>query len=289
VTEETAPKRRPVVERYGPWVALYAAIALTASGEFELAVLVGFPSWIAWALPTACDVYVMQAMRRRHDVTLALLLAVGANAVYHLAATGLFGVTAAGRPTWWLVVLVSAIAPLIVWRVHRITEDRIPLSANETDNAPADTAVDPAPAADNSPVPVAPAVASEAPPIVAPPTPVVADSTPAPAANTTRQESTPAAPAAPGPVAKKPAKKTPKATHRRPGGKAPRRSMDEWVDLAGPIFHTEFMRLRRQPTASEFATAIEAAGHGRVSDSTAKNIRTEILDRTDVPALDQAD
>jgi hypothetical protein len=71
--------------------------------------------------------------------------------------------------------------------------------------------------------------------------------------------------------------------------KAPRRSMDDWVEVAGPIFHAELHRLRRQPTASEFASAIDAAGHGRVSDSTAKNIRTEILDRTDVPALDDSD
>lgn len=71
--------------------------------------------------------------------------------------------------------------------------------------------------------------------------------------------------------------------------KAPRRSKTEWVDLAGPVFHAEFRRLRRQPTADEFATAIEAAGLGRVSESTAKNIRFEILDRTDVPALDESD
>lgn len=69
--------------------------------------------------------------------------------------------------------------------------------------------------------------------------------------------------------------------------KAPRRSLDEWVPLAGPIFHAEFQRLRRQPTANEFAQAIEAAGHGSVSDTTAKTIRAEILDRADVPALSE--
>ncbi|MGY1439509.1 DUF2637 domain-containing protein [Streptomyces reniochalinae] len=72
----------------------------------------------------------------------------------------------------------------------------------------------------------------------------------------------------------------------KPSGKAPRRSMSEWVELTEPVFHDEFQKLRRQPTASEFAEAIKEAGHGRPSDSTAKNIRTEILDRTDVPALD---
>jgi hypothetical protein len=67
--------------------------------------------------------------------------------------------------------------------------------------------------------------------------------------------------------------------------KAPRRSLDEWVTLAGPIFHDQFQVLRRQPTANEFAQAIEKAGHGAVSDTTAKSIRAEILDRADVPAL----
>lgn len=65
-----------------------------------------------------------------------------------------------------------------------------------------------------------------------------------------------------------------------------RRSMTEWVELAGPLFHQEMDRLHRQPTGDEFAEAIERAGLGSVSPSTAKNIRTEILDRAPVPALD---
>lgn len=69
------------------------------------------------------------------------------------------------------------------------------------------------------------------------------------------------------------------------GKRAPRRSLAEWVDLAGPAFHLERDRLGRQPTADEFATAICAAGLGRVSGSTAKTIRSGILDRTDLPQL----
>lgn len=65
-----------------------------------------------------------------------------------------------------------------------------------------------------------------------------------------------------------------------------RRSMTEWVDLAGPVFHAEFERLRRQPTGDEFAEAIKKARLGTVSASTAKNIRAEILDRAELPALD---
>jgi hypothetical protein len=65
-----------------------------------------------------------------------------------------------------------------------------------------------------------------------------------------------------------------------------RRSMTEWVALAEPLWHEETARLRRQPTGEEFAEAIGRAGLGQVSASTAKNIRMEILDRQDVPALD---
>jgi hypothetical protein len=70
------------------------------------------------------------------------------------------------------------------------------------------------------------------------------------------------------------------------GKKAPRRSLDEWVDLAAPIFHAEFGRLKRMPTANEFATAIKEARLGVVSDTRAKSIRAEILDRSELPALD---
>ena len=68
--------------------------------------------------------------------------------------------------------------------------------------------------------------------------------------------------------------------------KSTRRSMTEWVELAGPIFHAEFERLHRQPTGDEFAEAIRKAKLGTVSASTAKNIRTEILDRAELPVLD---
>jgi T5orf172 domain len=65
-----------------------------------------------------------------------------------------------------------------------------------------------------------------------------------------------------------------------------RRAMTEWVALTTPVFHAEFERLKRQPTAHEFAEAIKKAGHGAVSASTAKNVRTEILDRSPLPSLD---
>lgn len=86
-----------------------------------------------------------------------------------------------------------------------------------------------------------------------------------------------------------PSRLTSKNRHGGPFGDQPRRTrraMTEWVNLAGPIFRDEFERLQRQPTADEFAEAIERAGLGTVSASTAKNIRTEILDRSPLPSLD---
>jgi hypothetical protein len=82
---------------------------------------------------------------------------------------------------------------------------------------------------------------------------------------------------------------TPRPRTPRPGAsrsRKGRRSMTEWVDVAGPVFHAEFERLRRQPTGDEFAEAIKKARLGTVSASTAKNIRAEILDRAELPALD---
>jgi len=98
-------------------------------------------------------------------------------------------------------------------------------------------------------------------------------------------------PSVDGSVVEKPAKpsttRRPKAARSAAGKRPPRRPLDEWVEIAKPIFHAEFQRLRRQPTANEFAQAIDRAGHGLPSDTVAKTIRAEILDRADVPALSE--
>lgn len=123
-------KARKGFDHWGPWIALWAAVGLTASGEYALAQFVGFGGF-SFLLPIGIDVYVIQAFRRHRDVAVALILMVVTNALVHLAEAGLFGVretTAHGettyQPLWWLIVLVSGIAPFIVWRVHRITETK---------------------------------------------------------------------------------------------------------------------------------------------------------------------
>ncbi|WP_181468084.1 DUF2637 domain-containing protein [Streptomyces sp. Amel2xB2] len=82
-----------------------------------------------------------------------------------------------------------------------------------------------------------------------------------------------------------PGKRQQTAKKGRQSAAKTRRSMDEWVELGTPVFHAEFKRLRRQPTGTEFANALAEAGLGKPGASTAKNIRTEILDREPLPAL----
>jgi hypothetical protein len=272
-TDTAARKQRrgQAIDDWSPRVALGATILLTASGEYELATLAGWHPGLAWGLPLAIDVYVVQAMRRHRDVFLALTLMVVANAVFHLADAGLFGMRAEDEPEWWLIAAVAAIAPWVMLRIHAITAP--PRAKKRRQKQPEQ-----------------PAQARQQAPPEPPPT------APDPGANTDRQDAanTPPEPPASKPTtgdgagARKPAKKTRQQPAKKPARRAAktRRSMSEWVDIGTPIFRDEFARLRRNPTGAEFAEALANAGHGRPSASTAKNIRTEILDRAELPALD---
>lgn len=271
-------KRQRRDDNLDTWAArgiIAGAVGLTASGEYSLARMAGFDQTVAWLLPFVIDVYVIQAFRRHRDIGQAIALTVAANVTYHLAAVGLFGVTARREPTWWLIALVASVASLILWRIHLMV--RPPKPAKKERRERQET-----PAAPPTPTPA--------------PAPTSDSTTAKTAANNDRQDASsgaannrqnePAKTAAPvakkatSPGRQKPAKSTAKKAA------STRRSMDEWVALTEPIFHAEFARLRRNPTATEFATAIANAGHGKPSDSTAKNIRTEILDRAELPSLD---
>ncbi|GGX40477.1 hypothetical protein [Streptomyces noursei] len=321
-------RRDRAIDAWSPRIALAAVIGLTASGEFSLAVLAGWPPALAWLLPLGIDVYVVQAIRRHRDVIFALLLMVSANAVFHVAAAGLFGViTGPGgeavldssghpRPTWQLIVGVASIAPWVMLRLHRITspvKDRKARWWRRADKPRTPVTVDSGAAnsggrevapGGNSAVELAPATSAssrqELPPVgdnngrqlaatgdancrqetPAKTPPTGASNTAKTSANKPAQPATTAAKKAPAKRATVRARKAKKAAPPK------RRSLDEWVELAAPVFRSEFTRLRRNPTANEFATAIKSAGLGEVSDSTAKNIRAEILDRTELPALD---
>lgn len=112
--------------------ALLFALVATASAEYELARAVGFNQWVAAAVPGALDIYTVRAMRARRDVAVVVAAMIAVNALSHLVAAGILTVS------WPLVVAVSAIAPLVLWRVHRLAD-------HGADTAPAAVGTESAP------------------------------------------------------------------------------------------------------------------------------------------------
>lgn len=107
------------------WAALGFALVATASAEYELARAVGYNQWVAAAVPGALDVWTVRAMRQHRDVLLAVAAMVAVNALSHLVTAGLMPVNVP------LVVGVSAIAPLVLYRVHHIS--RVPAAVPAPD------------------------------------------------------------------------------------------------------------------------------------------------------------
>ncbi|MGW3846871.1 hypothetical protein [Streptomyces fagopyri] len=102
---------------YLKWGALLFALVATASAEYELARQVGFNQWVAASVPGALDIYTVRALRAHRDVLAAVAAMIGVNAASHLVTAGLLPVNVP------LVVAVSAIAPLVLWRVHRLADE----------------------------------------------------------------------------------------------------------------------------------------------------------------------
>ncbi len=96
------------------WAALLAALGVTASAEWQLAVAVGFGPYVAAGVPAALDIYAVRALRARKDVAAVVGAMIVVQALAHLVASRLLAVSVP------LVVAVSTIAPLVLWRVHRI-------------------------------------------------------------------------------------------------------------------------------------------------------------------------
>lgn len=96
--------------------ALVFALVATATAEYELALAVGFNRFIAATVPGALDVYVVRALRVHRDVAPAVVAMIIVNAVSHLVTARLLPVSVP------IVVAVSAIAPLVLWRVHTLRE-----------------------------------------------------------------------------------------------------------------------------------------------------------------------
>ncbi|MEU0671585.1 hypothetical protein ABZ330_01595 [Streptomyces sp. NPDC006172] len=104
-------KRDPLL-----WVATAAVLTVLASAEYELARACGFGTYVAAGVPAALDVYALAALRARRDVLAVVVSLIAVNAASHLVEVGLLPVSVA------LVVAVSAVAPLVLWRVHRLSE-----------------------------------------------------------------------------------------------------------------------------------------------------------------------
>jgi hypothetical protein len=122
-------KRDPLL-----WGALIAVLVVLASAEYQLAVACGFGPYVAAGVPAALDIYAIKALRVRRDVLLVVGALIAVNAASHLVEVGLLPVNVI------LVVAVSAIAPLVLWRVHSLTEHE-----PEPDLAPSTVEAEPAP------------------------------------------------------------------------------------------------------------------------------------------------
>lgn len=96
------------------WAAMFSALAVTASAEWSLAVACGFSPWIAAGVPASLDIYTLRAMSTGQDVPYAVIAMIVVQALAHLVAAGVLTVS------WPLIVLVAAIAPLVLWRVHKL-------------------------------------------------------------------------------------------------------------------------------------------------------------------------
>lgn len=128
------------------WAAMLASIAVTAHGEWSLAVACGYANAVAAGLPIAIDAYAIRAMRAGREIFPPVLLMIATNAAAHLVHGGMLTVAP------WLVVLVSGIAPVVLWRVHALRRHE----KTTPESAPAETPAQPAPEPKAESVPAVP-------------------------------------------------------------------------------------------------------------------------------------
>lgn len=109
--------------------ALLAALIGTASAEYHLALACGFGPALAACVPAALDIYAIAAFRAKRDIRVAIGALVVTNALSHLLSAGMIS---ASVP---LVVAVSAIAPLVLWRVHALQGEGAPVAVQPQEDA----------------------------------------------------------------------------------------------------------------------------------------------------------
>lgn len=111
--------------------SLAAGVIFTATAEYSLARKLGAMEAVAVMLPVAIDAYAVAALKRfrSFDITLSLLLMGAAQVSAHLLDSHVMKVNG------WLVVIVSLLVPVAIWRTHALARD--------DDQAPAEPAPEP--------------------------------------------------------------------------------------------------------------------------------------------------
>ncbi|MFB7671295.1 helix-turn-helix transcriptional regulator [Kitasatospora purpeofusca] len=160
-----------MARRHGPTAVLYSALALSAPGEFALGVMAGWDARVAWLMPAVLSLYAAISARNSREwsdlvrelemrgdddraadakvkrgratrgALLALILATAAQITEHVLTTGATGATA------WVVIVVSAVPPLVAAHVlHLDPPEDVEESELHGTLAPADVSLEPTPA-----------------------------------------------------------------------------------------------------------------------------------------------
>lgn len=97
-------------------VSLAAGVVFTATAEYSLARRLGAMEPVAVMLPVAIDAYAIAALKRfrAFDIALSLLLMCAAQVSAHLLDSHVMPVNG------WLVVVVSLLVPVAIWRTHAL-------------------------------------------------------------------------------------------------------------------------------------------------------------------------
>ncbi|MFJ6636634.1 hypothetical protein ACIQMR_35500 [Streptomyces sp. NPDC091376] len=141
MTTTRLPWHVRAARKHGQTAVLYAALALSAPGEYELAIMAGWDESVAWLMPAVLSLYAAigasvsksqkeaarnavgtpleaEAKRRSRNATwgalLALFMATAAQIAEHVLTTGATGARAL------VVIVVSAVPPLVAAHVLHI-------------------------------------------------------------------------------------------------------------------------------------------------------------------------
>lgn len=94
------------------WTVMVAALVSTAYAEHHLGVWIGWNPWVASVIPAVSDLYLIYATRTGRDVAPAVSVVIGLSAANYICTAPLDPVRTS------LSVAVSALAPLVLWRLH---------------------------------------------------------------------------------------------------------------------------------------------------------------------------